>query len=223
MKVTEKIKEKFLSVQCITKKVTAFALSAVMVCSLTACGSDFEGHIDTDIDYSQESGISAGDRIGVSMPTKDLQRWVQDGENMQSSLKKTGFVVDLQYADNEIDTQISQIQKMIDSKCKVLVVAAIDGTKLSNVLNKAKSAGISVIAYDRLIMDTDAISYYATFDNYLVGKLQGQYIVDALGLEDTDKTFNIELFTGSPDDNNCKFFFGGAMVFFSHILMQERW
>lgn len=193
------------------KKIFALFMSIAIVFSVSACGSDFEGRIDNDIDYSDNSTSGLGDRIGVSMPAKDLQRWVQDGENMQNSLRKSGFIVDLQYADNEVDTQIQQIQAMIDSKCKVLIVASIDGTKLTNVLDKAKSAGIYVIAYDRLIMDTDAVSYYATFDNYMVGVLQGKYIADALNLADTDKKYNIELFTGSPSDNNCKFFFGGAM------------
>ncbi len=110
-------------------------------------------------------------KIGVSMPTKDLQRWNQDGANMKSQLEKAGYDVDLQYAANDINTQVSQIENMITGKCKVLVIAAIDGSSLSNVLATAKKKKIQVIAYDRLIMDTDAVSYYATFDNYKVGTL----------------------------------------------------
>lgn len=198
------------------RKITAAALSAAMVMMLGACGSDFEGKVDDDIDYSKVnaaagSADSNGHKIGVSMPTKDLQRWVQDGENMQAALKDSGFVVDLQYADNETSVQAAQIQEMIDGECEILVVAAIDGTVLTDVLANAKEAGIQVISYDRLIIGSDAVSYYATFDNQLVGTLQGQYIVDALDLDNAEGTFNIELFTGSPDDNNCNFFFGGAM------------
>ena len=152
-------------------------------------------------------------KVGVSMPTKDLQRWNQDGANMKADLEKAGYTVDLQYAANDINTQISQIENMITGKCKVLVIAAIDGSSLSNVLATAKKKKISVIAYDRLIMDTDAVSYYATFDNYKVGTLQGDYLVDKLGLKSRSASDPVymEFFTGDPGDNNINFFFGGAM------------
>lgn len=152
-----------------------------------------------------------GKKIGVAMPTKDLQRWNQDGENMKKQLEEAGYTVDLQYANNDIATQVSQIENMITGGCQALVIASIDGGSLGTVLKEAKTANIPVIAYDRLIMDTDAVSYYATFDNYMVGTIQGQYIVDKLDLENSAGPFNIELFTGSPDDNNARFFFGGAM------------
>ena len=152
-------------------------------------------------------------KVGVSMPTKDLQRWNQDGANMKADLEKAGYTVDLQYAANDINTQISQIENMITGKCKVLVIAAIDGSSLSNVLATAKKKKIQVIAYDRLIMDTDAVSYYATFDNYKVGTLQGDYLVDKLGLKSRSASDPVymEFFTGDPGDNNINFFFGGAM------------
>jgi putative multiple sugar transport system substrate-binding protein len=152
-------------------------------------------------------------KVGVSMPTKDLQRWNQDGANMKADLEKAGYQVDLQYAANDINTQISQIENMITGKCKVLVIAAIDGSSLSNVLATAKKKKIAVIAYDRLIMDTDAVSYYATFDNYKVGTLQGDYLVDKLGLKSRSASDPVymEFFTGDPGDNNINFFFGGAM------------
>lgn len=150
-------------------------------------------------------------KVGVAMPTKELQRWNQDGDNMKKSLEEAGYAVDLQYANDDVATQVSQIENMITSGCDVLVIASIDGGSLGTVLAEAKEKNIPVIAYDRLIMDTDAVSYYATFDNYMVGKIQGQYIVDTLDLENQAGPFNIELFTGSPDDNNARFFFGGAM------------
>ena len=112
-------------------------------------------------------------KVGISMPTKDLQRWNQDGANMKADLEKAGYQVDLQYAANDINTQISQIENMITGKCKVLVIASIDGTALSNVLETARKKKIQVIAYDRLIMNSKAVSYYATFDNYKVGTIQG--------------------------------------------------
>ena len=152
-------------------------------------------------------------KIGVSMPTKDLQRWNQDGANMKAQLEKAGYQVDLQYAANDIPTQVSQIENMITGKCKVLVIAAIDGSSLSNVLATAKKKKIPVIAYDRLIMDTDAVTYYATFDNYKVGTMQGDYLVNKLGLKSRDASDPVymEFFTGDPGDNNINFFFGGAM------------
>ena len=158
-------------------------------------------------------GASSSTKVGVSMPTKDLQRWNQDGANMKSMLEKAGYSVDLQYAANDINTQVSQIENMITSGCKVLVIASIDGSALSNVLATAKKKNIQTIAYDRLIMDTDAVSYYATFDNYKVGTLQGDYLVDKLGLKTRSASDPVymEFFTGDPGDNNINFFFGGAM------------
>ncbi len=152
-----------------------------------------------------------GALIGVAMPTQDLQRWNQDGENMKAQLEEKGYTVDLQYAGNEVQTQVSQIENMISNGDQLLVIASIEGDSLGTVLAQAKEAGIQVIAYDRLIMNTDAVSYYATFDNYLVGKTQGEYIVEALDLENQDGPFNLEMVTGDPGDNNVNFFFNGAM------------
>ena len=158
-------------------------------------------------------GGSSATKVGVSMPTKDLQRWNQDGSNMKAQLEKAGYTVDLQFAANDIPTQVSQIENMITSGCKVLVIASIDGTALSNVLETARKKQIKVIAYDRLIMNSKAVSYYATFDNYKVGTIQGDYLVDKLGLKSrsADDPVYMEFFTGDPGDNNINFFFGGAM------------
>ena len=152
-----------------------------------------------------------GEKIGVAMPTQDLQRWNQDGSNMKAELEAKGYEVDLQYAGNDSATQASQIENMIANGDQLLVVASIDGDSLGTVLAQAKEANIPVISYDRLIMNTDAISYYATFDNYLVGKTQGEFLVDALDLENADGPFNLEIVTGDPGDNNVNFFYGGAM------------
>ena len=151
-----------------------------------------------------------GEKIGVAMPTQDLQRWNQDGSNMKAELEAKGYEVDLQYAGNDSATQASQIENMIANGDQLLVVASIDGDSLGTVLAQAKEANIPVISYDRLIMNTDAISYYATFDNYLVGKTQGEFLVDALDLENADGPFNLEIVTGDPGDNNVNFFYGGA-------------
>jgi putative multiple sugar transport system substrate-binding protein len=151
-------------------------------------------------------------KIGVSMPTQSLQRWNQDGNNMKAQLETAGYQVDLQYAgDNDIPTQVNQIENMITGGVKVLVIAAIDGSALTEVLKQAKEKSIPVIAYDRLLMNSDAVSYYASFDNFKVGTLQGSYIESRLNLKTAAGPFNIELVTGAPDDNNVNFFFGGAM------------
>ncbi len=154
---------------------------------------------------------ATGTKVGVSMPTKDLQRWNQDGANMQAELEAAGYEVDLQYANNEPQTQVSQIENMISNGANVLVIAAIEASSLGEALDMAKAAEIPVIAYDRLIMNSDAVSYYATFDNYKVGVTQGQYIVDTLDLENADGPFNLEITAGDPGDNNAPFFYNGAM------------
>ncbi|MEA4942148.1 MAG: multiple monosaccharide ABC transporter substrate-binding protein [Oscillibacter sp.] len=199
------------------KKLLSLALAAMMTLSLAACGSG--GASSGAASASAGSGsasastaASSGVKVGVSMPTQSLQRWNQDGSNMKAELEKAGYEVDLQYAgDNDIPTQVNQLENMITGGCKVLVVASIDGSALTEVLKGAKDANIPVIAYDRLIMNSDAVSYYATFDNYKVGQFQGNYIKDALDLDNQAGPFNIELVTGAPDDNNVNFFFGGAM------------
>lgn len=196
------------------KKLLSLALAAMMTLSLAACGGGATSTPAASSTPVASSGAAAstGVKVGVSMPTQSLQRWNQDGSNMEAELKAAGYEVDLQYAgDNDIPTQVNQLENMITGGCKVLVVAAIDGGSLTEVLKTAKDANIPVISYDRLIMNSDAVSYYATFDNYKVGQFQGNYIKDALDLDNQAGPFNIELVTGAPDDNNVNFFFGGAM------------
>src|SRR5882762_1344713 len=149
--------------------------------------------------------------VGIAMPTKSSARWIDDGNNIVKVLKERGYGTDLQYAEDDIPNQLSQVENMVTKGAKVLVIAAIDGTTLSDVLKQAKAKGITVIAYDRLIRDTPNVDYYATFDNFQVGVLQAQSIEQGLGLKDGKGPFNIELFGGSPDDNNAFFFYDGAM------------
>ena len=149
--------------------------------------------------------------IGISMPTKSSARWIADGNNMVKVFKEKGYQTDLQYAEDDIPNQLAQIENMITKGVKVLVVAAVDGTTLTDVLQKAADKGIKVIAYDRLIRNTKNLDYYATFDNYQVGVLQAGYIEKALDLKSGKGPFNIELFGGSADDNNAFFFYNGAM------------
>ena len=149
--------------------------------------------------------------VGIAMPTKSSARWIDDGNNMVKALKESGYGADLQYAEDDIPNQLSQVENMVTKGVKALVIAAIDGTTLSDVLKQAKAKGIIVIAYDRLIRDTPNVDYYATFDNFQVGVLQAQSIEQKLGLKEGKGPFNIELFGGSPDDNNAYFFYNGAM------------
>ncbi|ACL76335.1 multiple monosaccharide ABC transporter substrate-binding protein [Ruminiclostridium cellulolyticum] len=199
------------------KKVIALILVAVLaVGMLAACGTSTS--TDASVSSSAASTDSAkgtdtaasGQLIGVAMPTQSLQRWNQDGANLKKELEGKGYKVDLQYANNDVNTQIQQIENMIVKGSKVLVIAAIDCSALSDVLKKAADNSVKVISYDRLIMKTPNVDYYATFDNFKVGVIQGQYIETKLGLKDGKGPFNIELFGGSPDDNNANYFFDGA-------------
>lgn len=158
-------------------------------------------------------GASAADKgyVGVSMPTKSSARWIDDGNNMVKYLESKGYKADLQYADDDIPNQLAQIENMVTKGVNVLVIAAIDGTTLTDALHKAHEKGVKIIAYDRLIRNSPDVDYYATFDNFQVGVIQGSYIESALGLKDGKGPFNIELFGGSPDDNNAYFFYNGAM------------
>jgi putative multiple sugar transport system substrate-binding protein len=177
------------------KKIITVLLVVALLFSMAACAG---------------TGAKNDKFVGISMPTQDLQRWNQDGANMKEKFEAAGYKVDLQYANNEVNTQVNQIENMISAGVKALVIAAIDGKTLTSVLASAKSAGIYVIAYDRLIMDTDAVSYYCTFDNYMVGTIQGQYVEKALDLASGGK-YNIEFTAGDPADNNALYFYQGAV------------
>ncbi|WP_066041592.1 multiple monosaccharide ABC transporter substrate-binding protein [Herbiconiux solani] len=184
-----------------------------MVVSLAGCAGGSSSSGD-----SGSSGGGDGSLIGVAMPTKSSERWIADGDNIKKQLEDAGYTVDLEYAEDDIPTQVSQIENMITKGAKALIIASIDGTTLTNTLQNAKDNDIPVIAYDRLIRDSDNVDYYATFDNYKVGVEQATSLLTGLGLVDasgaktgTKGPFNIELFAGSPDDNNATFFFNGAM------------
>lgn len=185
------------------KHVSTLFLALGLAAGLSACAP--AGSND-----AAEDGDTADCNVGISMPTRSLERWINDGEGLEEKLKAKGCTVDLQYADDKTDQQISQIQNQVAGGAKILVVAAIDGKTLGPALESAKEQDVTVIAYDRLINGTDAVDYYATFDNYKVGQLQGEFIEEQLGLADGEGPFNLEPFAGSPDDNNASFFFSGA-------------
>ncbi len=191
------------------KKGAAMAVGLGLAAgALAACSSDTNSGGSTEGTDGGAGG--SGDLVGIFMPTKELPRWNRDGADLQKLLEGDGFRVSLQYADNENEQQISQIENVINDGAKILVIASIDGTTLGPTLETAAEKGIKVIAYDRLILNTPNVDYYASFDNERVGTFQGQYIEDQLGLKDGDGPYNFEPFAGSPDDNNARFFFKGA-------------
>jgi putative multiple sugar transport system substrate-binding protein len=189
-------------------------LSLAVALSVTACGS-----AEKTADKDAGAAAGEGSLIGVTMPTKSSERWIADGNNVKAALEKLGYKVDLQYAENDIPTQVNQIENQITKGAKLLIVASIDGTAITTQLQQAADKKIPVIAYDRLIRNSPNVDYYATFDNYKVGVQQATSLLVGLGLKKEDGTdgtatgpFNIELFAGSPDDNNATFFFNGAMA-----------
>ncbi|MDF2904699.1 MAG: transporter permease subunit [Herbinix sp.] len=207
------------------KKVLSLVLLLAMTVTLLAgCGSKTEEPAATAeptkaAETSEPAATEApaaeqtgsGNYIGIAMPTQSSERWIKDGAAMKDILEARGYTVDLQYAEDDIPTQKSQIENMITKGAKVLVIAAIDGSTLSDTLDAAAAGGVKVISYDRLLVNTDAISYYATFDNRRVGQLQAESLVDGLKKLKGEGPYNIELFAGSPDDTNSFYFFQGAM------------
>lgn len=198
------------------KAFVALIASGALMMSLAACSAGG----DTGASESGASNVGDGKLVGVAMPTQSSERWIADGKNVKDQLEAEGFQVDLQYAEDDIPKQISQIENMITKGAVALVVAAKDASAMTTVLEEAKSQDIAIIAYDRLLTGTDAVDYYATFDNFLVGQQQAYTLLNGLGLTDLEGKatsgapagpFNIELFAGSPDDNNATFFFNGAM------------
>ena len=175
--------------------VSAFAVAAVTVAPFAVPS------------FAQDKGT-----IGIAMPTKSSARWISDGQSMVEQFQEAGYDTDLQYAEDNIPNQLSQIENMSTKGVDALVIASIDGTTLSNALANAAASGIPVVAYDRLIRESPDVDYYATFDNFQVGVLQAESLVDGLEQRFPDtKPWNVELFGGSPDDNNAYFFYDGAM------------
>ncbi|HZA32556.1 MAG TPA: multiple monosaccharide ABC transporter substrate-binding protein [Propionibacteriaceae bacterium] len=200
------------------KRKTIFAGLAVMVTlvlTVTGCGGGRAGVEG----QGEEPGDNKGALIGVAMPTKTSERWIDDGDNVKAKLEALGYQVDVQYANDKVPDQQQQLESMLNKGAKALIIAAIDGTALTQQLQAAATDGVKVIAYDRLINGSPNVDYYVTFDNQKVGEQQGNSLLTGLGVldasgKDTGKKgpFNIELFAGSPDDNNATFFWNGAMT-----------
>jgi len=212
------------------KRLLATATTALLALSLTACGGSGAGDNtsespsgndttnSTDNNDTNADNSGAGKTVGVAMPEQTLQRWINDGNAVKKGLEEAGYKVELQYAGNDIPKQQQQIDQMITKGVDVLIIASIDGAALSGQLDAAAAANIPVIAYDRLLTGNKNVDFYVTFDNFNVGVQQGTSLLQGMGVLDADGKdtgakgpFNIELFAGSPDDNNAQFFFNGAM------------
>lgn len=188
------------------KKIIGIAGALAMLLPFAACGAP-----STRGGASGAANKSGKISVGISMPEQQLERWQIDGENLKKELEHFGYKVTLQYADGKTDLQSSQIQNMANQGANYVVIASIDGTATGAAAELAESNGAKVIAYDRLIMNTDAVDYYATFSLTDVGRMQGEYIVDKLGLKEGKKgPFNVELMSGSPTDNNARYYYEGA-------------
>jgi putative multiple sugar transport system substrate-binding protein len=194
-------------------RIATAICAVVLAASATACGST-----EKTADKTNGSGSNAGALVGVTMPTKSSERWIHDGDNVKTALEKLGYKVDLQYAENDIPTQVNQIENQITKGAKLLIIASIDGTAITTQLQEAADRNIPVIAYDRLIRKSPNVDYYATFDNFKVGVQQATSLLTGLKVKNADGSegavtgpLNIEVFAGSPDDNNATFFFNGAM------------
>lgn len=205
------------------KKLISLLLAVIMIFSLAACspGGDDTSPSEAVSEEPSTEAVSPSEettpanetgKIGIAMPTKSLERWNRDGSYLQEKFEAAGYEVSLVFSDNDVTQQVNDLENLIADGVDLLVIAAIDGESLTNVLDSADEAGIYVIAYDRLIMNTKAVDYYVSFDNYTVGTLQGEYVAEALGLDvsDTSTSYNIEFTAGDAADNNAGFFFNGA-------------
>jgi putative multiple sugar transport system substrate-binding protein len=189
------------------------AVTAVAGLALTGCGrsSDTGSGTSTGGASGAASGFAQDSVIGVSLPQKTSENWVLAEKLFNDDLSKAGFKQDVQFANGGVAEQQNQIDAMITKGAKVLVVGAIDGGQLGGQLKSAKEKGITVLAYDRLLTNTADVDYYIAYDNFKVGELQGKALLEGMKAKKPNGPYNIELFAGSPDDNNAKVFFEGAI------------
>lgn len=184
------------------KKLLAIVLTAAMLLAmLSACAAKPTETAATDTKAT----------IGILMPTKEQTIWSIQGERLTEAFQKAGYATQIEYAEDDSAKQAMQIENMITKGVNVLVIAAVDCAALTDACEKAKDAGIYVIADDRLITNTKAVDFYVTFDLVRMGELQGQYIVDKLDLENQAGPFTLKIFSGSQDDTNAISFYQGAM------------
>ena len=201
------------------KKFLSIMLALAMVLALVACGASEPAATEAAPAATEAAPaateaveqVGEGKVVGIAMPTQSSERWINDGGNMKKQLEAKGYEVILQYAEDDVQMQVSQIENMVAQQVDCLVIASIDSVALTGVEAQAKAAGIPVIAYDRLLMQTDAVSYYASFDNEGVGRAIAEYVEKKLDLANTTEVYTIEFFMGSPDDNNAVLLYNGIM------------
>jgi putative multiple sugar transport system substrate-binding protein len=193
--------------------VKGVAAGAIALLALTACSSERSGSDSTATATDAAKGFAADSLIGVALPAKTSQNWVLAGDLFTNGLKEAGFQSDVQYAGSSttVADQQAQISAMVTKGAKVIVIGATDAAQLSTQVEAAKAAGATVIAYDRLIKNTQALDYYVAYDNFKVGTLQGQALLEGMKAKKPTGPYTVELFSGSSDDNNSAVFFDGAM------------
>lgn len=192
----------------IGKAGKAAAVAAIAALALTACGRSEPG---TTGGGTGAAGFEQSSSIGVALPQKTSENWVLAEKLFNDGLSSAGFKPDVQFANGGVSEQQNQISAMITKGAKVIIVGAIDGAQLGTQLKQAKDSGATIIAYDRLLLNTENVDYYVAYDNFKVGVLQGQALLDGMKAKKPAGPYNIELFAGSPDDANAKVFFDGAM------------
>ena len=194
--------------QMIGKAGKAAAIAAIAALALTACGRAETG---TTGGSSGGEAFPKNSSIGVALPQKTSENWVLAEKLFNDGLNGAGFKADVQFANGGVSEQQNQISAMVTKGAKVIIVGAIDGAQLGTQLKQAKDSGATIIAYDRLLLNTENVDYYVAYDNFKVGELQGQALLDGMKAKKPSGPYNIELFAGSPDDANAKVFFDGAM------------
>ncbi|MER7564035.1 multiple monosaccharide ABC transporter substrate-binding protein [Streptomyces sp. NPDC097941] len=193
--------------------LAALVGTASLALTVSACGKENAG---------SSQSRSEGGTVGIALPTRSSERWLADGKSVVGGLKRRGYKAKLVYGDDDPKAQLSQIGTLIEQGVDALIIAAIDAKSLNGVLQRASDARIPVISYDRLILGTGNVDYYVSFDNEMVGRMEANYIIGKLGLEKGKGPFNIELFAGSPDDNNTKYFFNGSMALLQPFLDSKQ-
>jgi putative multiple sugar transport system substrate-binding protein len=192
----------------IGKAGKAAAVAAIAALALTGCGRSETG---TGGGTEGASGFEQGSSIGVALPQKTSENWVLAEKLFNEGLSDAGFKADVQFANGGVSEQQNQISAMVTKGAKVIIVGAIDGSQLGTQLKQAKDSGATIIAYDRLLLNTENVDYYVAYDNFKVGVLQGEALLEGMQAKKAAGPYNIELFAGSPDDANAKVFFDGAM------------